>query len=115
MVTVEPAIGKHLGHDNPLDDVGTGQPLWYWALDRPGKVAELKRRASVSGTTYSHDASTTGLLEDGTPDPNARQPSRKGLGLTPEQEERTRHQRAAARERRELAKARKAATGGNGD
>lgn len=65
---------KHIGiesHNDPMDDVSTGQPLWYWALPKESKREVLEERARKAGTTYGEDLSRVGCTEKGEIDPAA--------------------------------------------
>lgn len=68
----EKPIGIVARQRDPLSDVGSGQPLWYWALPRERKVEILRGRAKAAGCAYLEDISATGCLSDGSPPPKAR-------------------------------------------
>jgi hypothetical protein len=58
-------VVRKVSEINKDDEVGCGQPVWYYGLSKDGKQAELERRAEAAGTTYVRDGSYDGLKDDG--------------------------------------------------
>jgi hypothetical protein len=54
-----------------MNDVSTGQPLWYYALSPASRLETLRDRAKAAGAEYVMDGSRIGLLPNGEPDPAA--------------------------------------------